>query len=184
MLSLQHCEISHTAPSIATALRSSHGSQTHQAVPRDVFITPEASGVSSGSPSSAVPASPPAARGSSHPQRSLLRSWGCRKVGGGLGAPFGIQNINLNFPDSLEQLGMSTGTESRSHRKRRKLLRAGMFSDPLQFVHQSIPSLSESESSAGATVQDTALRAAHTEQVFRRYWGKQGCASAAELTAA
>lgn len=62
---------------------------------------------------------------------------GSRKEGGGLGAPFGVQNINFNFPDSLEQeqLDMSTGTDSRSYRKRGKLLREGMFptalADPL-----------------------------------------------------
>lgn len=43
--------------------------------PGFVFITPETSGMSSGSPSSAVPALPPAAQGSSQPQRSVLRSW-------------------------------------------------------------------------------------------------------------
>lgn len=130
--------------------------------------------------------------GSSHSQRSLLRSWGSREVGGGLGTPFGVQNLRLGFTEGLqwEQPDTSTGTDSSSHRKRGKLLRAGMFStalaDPLQFVHQSFPS-PWSESSPGGSdgsIQDTALRAAPIEQVFRRYWGNQGCGSAAELTTA
>lgn len=51
MVSLQHSEISHTSPSIATALRNAHISQTHQCVLSDVFIPSETWLVSSGSPS-------------------------------------------------------------------------------------------------------------------------------------
>lgn len=112
--------------------------------PRDAVTPSETWWVSSGSPSCSCSSIPTYSTGLQSPPEITAQELGQQEGGRRFGSP--LWNTNFNFPDSLEQeqLDTSTATDTRSHRKRGKLPRAGMFStalaDPLQFVHESIPS--------------------------------------------